>query len=158
VADAVHVSVFRWRAQCKPPTTFTTTEHYYTEDDIMQVGQSCINDQKMWTDWDHSRQRDHPNTVTDALGLRCQDRDDEDTCPRARRCIHNDHCFTDQPDWSNDLILQRPNPLGWGPETPGYLDPTIDHHWVLPPEYSWHLETATWSVTPRDPEDYETLG
>lgn len=114
----------------------------------------------MFTDWDFSRLRDHPDTVKDSLGLACADPNDETTCPKARRCITSEHCHTDQPDWSNQLILEQPYPLGWGTdavERP-YLDPTIDHNWVLPPEYTEHLETTSWSVTPRDPNDLETLG
>ena len=60
--------------------------------------------------------------------------------------------------WSDDDFLQRESPLGWGPETPKYLDPTTDHKWhILPPEYTWHMETTTWSITPRQPSDFEAL-
>ena len=56
-------------------------------------------------------------------------------------------------------ILQQNYPYGWGADTPPYLDPTVDHNWyILPPGYSYHMETATWAVTPRDPNDLETLG
>ena len=37
-------------------------------------------------------------------------------------------------------------------------NPYVDHNWILPPGYSWHMETTSWAVTPRDPNDLETLG
>ena len=77
---------------CAPRTTFTTSTHYYSEEAILKPGQSCINEEPMWTNWDMSRQRDHPDTVKDELGLACLDPDDEATCPRARRC--EDECAT----------------------------------------------------------------
>ena len=142
------------------------------------VGQSCINHEKMWTDWDHSRLKPssgvgsgngdelgelfnyhmHSDTVVDELGLRCADPDDEATCPKARKCVNSDLCHTDQPNWSDDEILQQNYPFGWGPNTPKYLDPNVEHSYILPPGYSAHLETTGWSVTPRDPNDMETLG
>ena len=99
-------------------------------------------------------------TVTDEGGLNCADPSDEATCPKARKCIHSDHCHTDQPNWSDDGILQQPYPFGWGPNTPKYLNPTVDHKWrILPPKgYTWHLETTSWAIMPRDPNDLETLG
>ena len=36
---------------CKKQTTYTSAQHYFTEDDIMQAGQSCINNKKMWTNF-----------------------------------------------------------------------------------------------------------
>ena len=90
--------------------------------------------------------------------MRCADPDDEATCPKARRCMSEDDCHTDEPNWSDDEFLQRESPLGWGAETPKYLDPTIDHKWhILPPEYKWHMETTTWSITPREQSDFEAL-
>lgn len=91
--------------------------------------------------------------------MHCAEPDNEDTCPKARKCIGSEYCHTDQPNWSDDGILQQNPPFGWGANTPKYLDPTVDHHWsILPPGYTEHLETTGWSVTPRDPNDLETLG
>ena len=156
--DIVGATIYGGLRYCQQAATFSTNKHYYQESDIMMVGQSCINDVKMFTDWDHSRLRDDPRTVKDSLGLRCADPDDEATCPKARRCMSEDDCHTDEPNWSDDEFLQRESPLGWGAETPKYLDPTIDHKWhILPPEYKWHMETTTWSITPREQSDFEAL-
>ena len=140
----------------------------------MMVGQSCStsDNTKRFTDWDHSKlgctasQDDtcedtiaysytHPDTIKDELGLQCRDPFDEATCPRARRCMDPNICHTDQPNWSDDGILQRPFPLGWGPDTPPFLDPNVDHGWTLLEgrDYTWHLEAATWAVNPRSDND-----
>merc|ERR1712086_401432 len=112
------------------------------------VGQSCINDVAMWTGWDWSRQRDHPDTVKDELGLACADPDNEAECPKARRCISEEHCHSDVPDWSRDENLQRNFPLGWGADTPPWLNPATDHNWHSLPRlegYDHHLLATDWA-------------
>ena len=84
-ADIVGSNDYGGLRYCAKTGTFSTNQHYFTESDIMMVGQSCINDVAMWTGWDWSRQRDHPDTVKDELGLACADPDNEAECPKARR-------------------------------------------------------------------------
>ena len=139
---------------CAPASIFTTSTHYYSEEAILQAGQSCMDDVPRWTNWDWSRMRDHPDTVKDELGLACRDHDNEATCPRSRRCWDGDLCHTDEPDWSKDEILQRGSPLGWGAETNPYIDPSAHLEYaILPPGYTYHLEATDWAVMPRPDED-----
>ena len=131
-------------------------QHYYSEQDIMMVGQSCINDVPTWTGWDWSKQRDHPDTVKDELGLKCVDPEDESQCPKARMCIDEKFCHMDQPDWSQEQNLRRPYPLGWGDRAEIWLDPAKDHSWTtLPEDYSAHLG-AGWAVGERTDENRPT--
>ena len=135
---------------CAPTSAYTTSTHYYREEHIMQTGQACIDHVPRFTGWDWSRLRDSPYTVKNELGLACANPDDEDTCPKARRCADENVCHTDEPDWSQDEILQRPYPWGWGEEAKPYLDPREEHDYPgLPEGYTYHLEAATWAVVPR---------
>jgi len=98
---------------CKERTTFTTDQHYLTEEDIVQVGQSCLRQRKFFTSWDHTRQPFNRRTKRDELGLRCADPDNPKTCPLSRKCIDEALCPTDDPDWLNfDELLKH-----WGTNT-----------------------------------------
>jgi len=74
------------------------------------------------------------------------------------------HSITDQPDWSNDQLLAREFPLGWGDAASGFtppkfLDPGEEHNWYsLPEDYSWHRETLSWAVRPQATSDAALLG
>jgi len=141
---------------CARRESFTTSRHYYTEDDIMKPGQRCINDVPMWTNWDMAKIRDHPRTIEDELGLACLQPDNEQTCPRARRCEDELLCHTDQPDWTDDAVLRRGaeddaynSNQGWGPSASAYLNPDEEHSYNVPPEYRYHLGCTSWAVMPR---------
>lgn len=150
---------------CKKPSTFNSEQHYFTEADIMQarcpathpcrsrarlpavhagsllqacpsqVGQSCTEDKPIWTNWDWAKDHTDPRTVLDRLGLRCEDPDDERTCPRSRRCAESvaHLCHEDQPDWTKiDVINQRwGEVVGEEQNLPPYLDPEQEggHAW-----------------------------
>ena len=91
---------------CKKPAPFTMKEHYLKEEDIVQVGQSCIDHTAYFTNWDFTRQKNHRRTVKDALGLKCKDPNNERTCPVSRYCVSEDLCPEDNPDWTdmNDIV------------------------------------------------------
>ena len=91
---------------CKKPAPFTMKEHYLKEEDIVQVGQSCIDYTAYFTNWDFTRQKNHRRTVKDALGLKCKDPNNERTCPVSRYCVSEDLCPEDNPDWTdmNDIV------------------------------------------------------
>ena len=109
---------------CKEPTTFTSTTHYYTDADIMKVGQTCLEGRvPTFEGWDYSRKfpctveglslyiddigiaRDalnagcEPNIVLDRFGLACLNPDDPTSCPKARNCFDGDVCTDDTPDF-----------------------------------------------------------
>ena len=97
---------------CKKQTTYTSAQHYFTEDDIMQAGQSCINHKKMWTNWDFSRapllpeedhpdHKFHPEVVSGKWGLTCKHPEDPIKCPRARICVPGVDCFEDHKDFTD---------------------------------------------------------
>ena len=88
-----------------------SNKHYYTEADIMQAGQSCLDYTPLFTNWDHTRQKDHPDTVKDKYGVRCADRDDPITCPLARRCVDDSLCPADLKEWTDFDDLYA----AWGP-------------------------------------------
>ena len=97
---------------CKKQTTYTSAQHYFTEDDIMQAGQSCINHKKVWTNWDFSRapllpeedhpdHKFHPEVVSGKWGLTCKHPEDPIKCPRARICVPGVDCFEDHKDFTD---------------------------------------------------------
>ena len=157
---------------CGPRTTYTTSSHYYTEAHIMQPGQACINDEKIWPLWDWSKMKyigsstevldvstsvPDPRTVRNELGLACLNPDDEATCPRSRRCEDMSLCWTDQPDWTSEAILQRGAltgarhgrfnlNLGWGSNAKRYVDPENVPFYIVPPEYMYQFETLGWAI------------
>ena len=47
--DIVGATIYGGLRYCQQAATFSTNKHYYQESDIMMVGQSCINDVKMFT-------------------------------------------------------------------------------------------------------------
>ena len=132
--DIVGQTAFGGLRYCKEPTTFSSVRHYYTDDDIMQVGQTCREGKRaVYEGWDWSKQYDHPATVRDRFGTACENPDDEFTCPLSRHCIDSYHpmgvtlpanrrCYTDTPNWLDvdDLIrfwglkklLQHADPTG----------------------------------------------
>jgi hypothetical protein len=85
-------------------------DHYLKEDDIMQVGQSCIDHTAYFTNWDFTRQRDHKKTIKDDLGLQCKTPNNKRTCPESRRCVSSDLCPEDNPDWTDMQDIQD----AWG--------------------------------------------
>ena len=99
---------------CKEPAPFTMKEHYLQENDIMQVGQACIDHTAYFTNWDFTRQKNHRRTVKDEVGpdglgrfgLKCATPDNERTCPRAINCVSGDLCFENNRDWTKmkDII------------------------------------------------------
>jgi len=85
---------------CKQPSTFTSVQHYFSDADIMQVGQTCREGTyAVYEGWDWSRQHASPFTVRDYYGTACDNKDDAATCPVARYCIDPYMCYTDVPDW-----------------------------------------------------------
>ena len=59
------------------------------------------------------------------------------------------------PDWSRDENLQRNFPLGWGADTPPWLNPATDHNWHSLPRlegYDHHLLATDWAVGLPDSE------
>jgi len=111
--DIIGQTAFGGLRYCKKPTTFSSVKHYFTDDDIMQVGQTCQEGTTpVFEGWDWSRQHDNPQTVRDHFGLACLDPDDENTCPLARNCIDARLCYTDTPDWQDVGELIR----SWGLE------------------------------------------
>ena len=98
--DIVGQTMFGGLRYCKQATTFSSVQHYYTDADIMQVGQTCREGTTpVYEGWDWSKQYDHPATVRDRFGTACEDPGDEFTCPISRFCIDGDQCYTDTPDW-----------------------------------------------------------
>jgi hypothetical protein len=99
---------------CKEPAPFTMKEHYLQENDIMQVGQACIDHTAYFTNWDFTRQKNHRRTVKDEVGpdglgrfgLKCATPDNERTCPKAINCVSGDLCFENNRDWTKmkDII------------------------------------------------------
>ena len=83
-------------------------QHYYTDADIMQVGQTCREGTTpVYEGWDWRKQRDHPLTVRDQYGTACAEPDNEATCPIARYCIHPNFCYPDTPNWMEiDVLVQ----------------------------------------------------
>ena len=124
-ADIVGQTKFGGLRYCKLKTTFSSVQHYYTDNDIMQVGQTCLEGTTaVYEDWDWSKQRDHPNTVKDQHGLACADPSDENTSPIARFCVDASLCYTDTPNWfSIDELITH-----WGLNTIKQYadDPTCD--------------------------------
>lgn len=98
---------------CKQPSTFTSTQHYYSDDDILQAGQTCLEGTTpTFETWDFTRQYDHPSTVRDKYSLGCLDPDNEVTCPKARHCVDNVDCYQNTPDWMQmDQLIEH-----WGLE------------------------------------------
>jgi hypothetical protein len=135
------------------PLRFSTTTHYFAEENILHAGQACIDDVPKHTGWDWSKQRDHPDTVKDELGLRCLNPDDEATCPKARLCKDGSICHEDRPQWHLDSVLEQPPPLGLGIKAKPYLNPldgdllkeTFDG---LPATYEYHLQAGSWAIVP----------
>ena len=111
--DIVGQTMFGGLRYCKKPTTFTSSQHYYSDEDIMQVGQTCLEGETpMYEAWDYSRQHTNPNvvgyspnTVTDRHGMKCANPDDESTCPKARFCIDDSICPSDTPDFTSMSVL-----------------------------------------------------
>ena len=131
---------------CKRPEPFDTQQHYYTEADIMQPGQSCLDYKAVFTNWDYTYQKDHEDTVKDQYGLACADPSDSKTCPKARLCKSADLCHVDWPDWTNnDLLDQR-----WGLDVADYLNPgdveTFNWPYVTPQYLAKYLRNIDWSV------------
>ena len=154
--DIIGATMFGGLRYCARPDVFSSTSHYYNEDNILLIGQSCIDHTPVWTTWDWSKQIDHPDLVLDDLGTKCRDPDDPVTCPLARNCISGDLCEEDRVDWSSfDSILSE-----WGEEAlAAFADPgsegleggrTFENHKaVLEPQTAY--KDAYWpSVT----EDY----
>lgn len=110
-ADIVGQTAYGGLRYCKEKTIFSSVQHYYTDDDIMQAGQTCLEGKTpTYEGWDWSRQHDNPKTVRDRFGLACADPDDEATCPKSRECMDGKGCITDTPDWlSIDALISR-----WG--------------------------------------------
>ena len=100
--DIVGQTAYGGLRYCKKPSTFTSTQHYYTDQDIMQVGQTCLEGTTpTFEGWDFTRQWNHPDTVRDRHGLACANPQDEATCPLARNCISDDLCYSDTPDFKS---------------------------------------------------------
>jgi hypothetical protein len=66
-------------------------------------------------------------------------------------------CWTDQPDWTSDAILQRGTltgarhgrfnlNLGWGSNAKRYVDPENVPFYIVPPEYMYQFETLGWAI------------
>ena len=107
-ADIVGQTAYGGLRYCREPSTFTSIRHYYTEADIMQVGQTCRGGTTpVFEGWDWTRLRDAPQTRLDEDGTRCAEPDNEATCPRARFCVDAELCYTDTPDWQDMSELVR---------------------------------------------------
>jgi len=100
-ADIIGHNEYGGLRYCKRPAPFTMKEHYLKEDDIMQVGQACIDHTAYFTNWDFTRQKNHRRTVKDDLGLKCATPNNLRTCPYTRRCVSEDLCPEDNPDWTD---------------------------------------------------------
>ena len=112
-ADIIGHNEFGGLRYCKRPAPFTMQEHYLKEDDIMQVGQACIDHTAHFTNWDFTRQKEHKRTVKDDLELKCASPNNARTCPYSRRCVRADLCPEDNPDFTTmPDILEA-----WGTET-----------------------------------------
>ena len=97
--DIVGQTMFGGLRYCKKPTTFSSVQHYYSDADIMQVGQTCREGTTpTYEGWDWSKQYDHPSTVRDQFGTACEDPQNERTCPISRFCMDGKVCYTDTPD------------------------------------------------------------
>jgi len=120
---------------CRQPSTFTSVQHYYTDADIMMVGETCrLGTMPMYEGWDWTKQHDltkvapmigsstqreralltsmsgsmaGDNTMRDRFGTACEQPYYEATCPIARNCIDASLCYTDTPDWLDmDHLVQ----------------------------------------------------
>ena len=109
-ADIIGHNEYGGLRYCKRPAPFTSKEHYLKENDIMQVGQSCIDHTAYFTNWDFTRQKEHRRTVKDDLGLKCATPNNLRTCPYSRRCVSEDLCPEDNPDWTDMDDIQE----AWG--------------------------------------------
>ena len=111
--DIVGQTAYGGLRYCKQATTFTSMNHYYSDEDILLVGQACREGTTpAWEGWDWSKQHDNPTTVRDRFGTKCQDENDESTCPISRHCTHPNMCYTDTPDWLDMDELVRHMGLG----------------------------------------------
>ena len=127
---------------CKRKAPFTMQQHYLTEGDIMQVGQSCFDHSAYFTNWDWTRKKfleqgktqplpvPHPRTVRDALGLQCLDPNDEQRCPKSEQCVADlgvtkigtAGCFENNRDWTKLSDIKAE----WGEDKiEAYADQTI---------------------------------
>ena len=146
-SDIVGQTKYGGLRYCKQEATFTSEQHFYTNEDIMQPGQACIDNQKVWTNWDFSKQRDHPDTVKDRQGRRCLDPEDPATCPPSRLCVEAKYlkvasCPTDKPDWQDiDELIKW-----WGrttlesfadPAPPGVPRTFTQHQVILDPKTAY---------------------
>ena len=99
-ADIIGQTPFGGLRYCKEQTTFSSVQHYYTDADIMQVGQTCREGTTpVYEGWDWTKQHDNPNTARDRFGTACLDPSDERTCPSSRYCVDGGGCYTDTPNW-----------------------------------------------------------
>lgn len=111
-ADIVGHNPYGGLRYCKRPAPFTMQQHYLTEDDIMMVGQACIDHKAYFTNWDFTRQKYNDRTVKDKHGHACIDPDNRRTCPLSRNCVSEDLCPEDNPDWTKmDTMIDH-----WGME------------------------------------------
>ena len=166
--DIVGHNLYGGLRYCGPPGTFNSITHYYSEENVMPTGTSCINDEAIFTNWDYKYQlpcaprngfeldelaQCSDNTKVDASGLRCKDPTDthptRGTCPLARRCGEGVGCERDEPDWTDTVALKR----AWekiGRKTNyglwEWLDPGIDHGWSFIPDVSWGI--VEWGIHP----------
>ena len=83
-----------WQTPCgglrdwKVQTTFSSVQHYYTDADIMQVGQTCREGTTpVYEGWDWTKQHDNPNPARDRFGTACLDPNAARTCPSSRYCV-----------------------------------------------------------------------
>ena len=130
----------------------------------MQVGQSCIAHKKVFTNWDWSKDRDHPDLLKDAHGLGCLDPNNEATCPRSRMCSEDvaHLCHTDRPDWTKIEVINArwSEVMGQKITNPPYLDPSKKggHSWAhlrsaIPgshDDYTFDVEVE-WGIAPSPP-------
>ena len=131
--DIIGQTAYGGLRYCKKPSTFTSEAHYYSDADIMQVGQTCrYGEVPVFEKWDWRKQSDRPETlfwdnsmnnypnynpqprtIRDPLGVSCADPDNPATCPPAEYCIDESLCTTNTPDWMDVRELFR----YWGIET-----------------------------------------
>jgi len=109
--DIVANHIFGGLRYCKKPAPFTSQKHYYTEENIMTPGQSCLDHTPMFTNWDFSR--DKERSVKKApFFLECNNYNNPKTCPYSRNCVSAELCPEDNADWTDfDQVL-----LHWGEE------------------------------------------
>lgn len=111
-ADIVGHNPYGGLRYCKRPAPFTMQQHYLTENDIMMVGQACIDHTAYFTNWDFTRQKNNEKTVKDRLGHACLEPDNRRTCPLSRNCVSEDLCPEDNPDFTEmDTLIDH-----WGME------------------------------------------